>query len=289
MFCKNCGKELADDCNFCSNCGTKWKDNHTGSQRDYKRHEVPRENNEQFYKQTWFGILMLCVFWPVGLYLLLRYGGKAAKVIGSLFGVMIIGVFLTAIMGALSIHSTNSEDSSENPLVAVMQERQSNSVPSQQAFNDLLAEYGKAYKNAKTDLQKADVANQYQNKIDNFLGNGHVENWVAKVDCIEASYDNKEAKIFLIYYVGDVKYEVSTGIVDMGKIKTLVPTGSNVYKKATDLIKGDIVSFSGRFVKRYGEESYFNKYSYDNTSPELLFKFDDIELERSAPKRISYL
>lgn len=62
--------------------------------------------------------------------------------------------------------------------------------------------------------------------------------------------------------------------------------GSNVYKKATDLIKGDIVSFSGRFVKRYGEESYFNKYSYDNTSPELLFKFDDIELERSAPKRI---
>ena len=286
MFCKNCGKELADDCNFCSNCGTKLKDNHTGSQRDYKRYETPRENNEQFYKQTWFGILMLCVFWPVGLYLLLRYGGKAAKVIGSLFGVMIIGVFLTAIMGALSIHSTNSEDSSENPLVAVMQERQSNSVPSQQAFNDLLAEYGKAYKNAKTDLQKADVANQYQNKIDNFLGNGHVENWVAKVDRIEASYDNKEAKIFLIYYVGDVKYEVSTGIVDMGKIKTLVPIGSNVYKKATDLIKGDIVSFSGRFVKRYGEESYFNKYSYNNTSPELLFKFDDIELERSAPKRI---
>ncbi len=284
MFCKNCGKELADDCNFCSNCGTQLKDNHTGSQRDYKRYEAPRENNEQFYKQTWFGILMLCVFWPVGLYLLLRYGGKAAKVIGSLFGVMIIGVFLTAIMGALSIHSTNSEDSSENPLVAVMQERQSNSVPNQQAFNDLLAEYGKAYKNAKTDLQKADVANQYQNKIDNFLGNGHVENWVAKVDRIESSYDNKEAKIFLIYYVGDVKYEVSTGIVDMGKIKTLVPIGSNVYKKATDLIKGDIVSFSGRFVKRYGEESYFNKYSYDNTSPELLFKFDDIELERSAPK-----
>ena len=209
MFCKNCGKELADDCNFCSNCGTKLKDNHTGSQRDYKIYEVPRENNEQFYKQTWFGILMLCVFWPVGLYLLLRYGGKAAKVIGSLFGVMIIGVFLTAIMGALSIHSTNSEDSSENPLVAVMQERQSNSVPSQQAFNDLLAEYGKAYKNAKTDLQKADVADQYQNKIDDFLGNGHVENWVAKVDCIESSYDKKSAKIFLKYYVGDVEYEIS--------------------------------------------------------------------------------
>ena len=286
MFCKNCGKELADDCNFCSNCGTKLKDNYTGSQRDYKRYEVPRENNEQFYKQTWFGILMLCVFWPVGLYLLLRYGGKAAKVIGSLFGVMIIGVFLTAIMGAFSIHSTNSEDSSENPLVAVMQERQSNSVPSQQAFNDLLAEYGKAYKNAKTDLQKADVANQYQNKIDDFLGNGHVKNWVAKVDRIESSYDKKSAKIFLKYYVGDVEYEITTGIVDEGKIKTLVPVGSDVYKKASDLISGDIVSFSGRFVKRYGEESYFNKYHYDNTSPELLFKFDDIELERIAPKRI---
>ncbi len=135
-------------------------------------------------------------------------------------------------------------------------------------------------------MQKADVADQYQNKIDDFLGNGHVENWVAKVDCIESSYDKKSAKIFLKYYVGDVEYEITTGIVDEGKIKTLVPVGSDVYKKASDLISGDIVSFSGRFVKRYGEESYFNKYHYDNTSPELLFKFDDIELERIAPKRI---
>lgn len=284
MFCKNCGKELADDCNFCSNCGTRLKNSQQDALNDYRSYEASRDNNEQFYKQTWFGILMLCVFWPVGLYLLLRYGGKAAKVIGSVFCVFIIGVFLTAIMGTLSIHSTNSEVPSENPIVKIMQEKQNVSMPSQNVFNDLLAEYRKAYKDAKTELQRADVANRYQKEIDDFLGNGYVENWVAKVDRIESSYDNKEAKIFLIYYVGDVKYEVSTGIVDMGEVKTLVPIGSDVYKKASDLIRGDIVSFSGRFVKRYGEESYFNKYQYDNTSPKLLFKFDDIELEKSAPK-----
>lgn len=284
MFCKNCGKELADDCNFCSNCGTRLKDNQQGVPSGYKRHEASRENNEQFYKQTWFAIFMLFVFWPIGLYLLFKYCGKAAKVIGAILGLIIIVTFLTAITGVFSIHNTKSEMTSENPIVKVMQEKQSNSVPSQQAFNDLMAEYGKAYKNVKTDLKRADVANQYQNKIDNFLGNGHVENWVAKVDRIEPSYDNKEAKIFLIYYVGDVKYEVSTGIVDMGQVPTMVPAGSDVYKKATDLIKGDIVSFSGRFVKRYGEESYFYKYHYDNTSPELLFKFDDIVLESCTPK-----
>lgn len=286
MFCKNCGKELADDCNFCSNCGVSLKDNQQGVQRDYKRYEAPRENNEQFYKQTWFAILMLFVFWPVGLYLLFRYGGKAAKVIGSIFGVMVIGAFLTATMGAFSIHGTNSENSSENPLVTVMKEKKNASVPSQQAFNELLAEYRKAYKNAKTELQKADVANSHQKKIDDFLGNGYVENWVAKVSRIESSYDRKEAKIFLSYYVGDVKYEVSTGIVDMGEIKTLVPIGSDVYKKASDLIEGDIVSFSGRFVRRYGEESYFNKYRYDNTFPELLCRFDDIKLERTVTKKL---
>lgn len=112
-----------------------------------------------------------------------------------------------------------------------MQEKQNASVPSQKAFNELLAKYRKAYKNAKTELQKTDVANSHQKKIDDFLGNGYVENWVAKVRRIESSYDRKEAKIFLSYYVGDVKYEVSTGIVNMGEIKTLVPVGSDVYKK----------------------------------------------------------
>lgn len=285
MFCKNCGKEFADDCNFCSNCGTRLKNNQQSSQRDYKRDEAPRENNDQFYKQTWFGILMLCVFWPVGLYLLFRYGGKAVKVIGSIFGVILIGTLLTAISTTFSISGISSIGE-DDPVVEVMQEKQNASVPSQKAFNELLAKYRKAYKNAKTELQKADVANSHQKKIDDFLGNGYVENWVAKVRRIESSYDRKEAKIFLSYYVGDVKYEVSTGIVNMGEIKTLVPVGSDVYKKASDLIEGDIVSFSGRFVKRYGKESYFNKYRYDNTFSELLCRFDDIKLERTVTKKL---
>lgn len=286
MFCKNCGKELVDDCNFCSNCGTRLKDSQSGNQRDYKRHEPPRENSEQFYKQTWFAILMLFVFWPVGLYLLFRYCGKAAKVIGAIFGLILIGTLLTAISTTFNISGIGGSIGKDDTIVKVIQEKQNSSVPSQQAINTLLAEYRKEYKTAKTDLQKADIANRHQKRIDDFLGDGHVQNWIAKVDRIESSYDKQGAMIFLRYDVNGVEYEVLTGIVDMGEISTTVPVGGDVYKKAADLIKGDIVSFSGMFVKYRGEESYFYKYHYDNTSPELLFKFDEIELERCAFKRL---
>ena len=51
MQCKYCGQTIPDNANYCSGCG-----------------RAVRE-------QGWFAVLMLFIFWPVGLYLLWRYHG----------------------------------------------------------------------------------------------------------------------------------------------------------------------------------------------------------------------
>lgn len=90
MYCKNCGRDVAPNTNFCPHCGTRLND----AGNEYRRRDdFSRDNNEQFYKQTWFGILMLFVFWPVGLYLLIKYGGSFTKVVFGVFAGLIMLLF----------------------------------------------------------------------------------------------------------------------------------------------------------------------------------------------------
>lgn len=90
MYCKNCGRDVAPNTNFCPHCGTRIND----AGNEYRRRDdFSRDNNEQFYKQTWFGILMLFVFWPVGLYLLIKYGGSFTKVVFGVFAGLIMLLF----------------------------------------------------------------------------------------------------------------------------------------------------------------------------------------------------
>lgn len=276
MYCKYCGKEIANNSESCPHCGRSLKEFGEHSQTSHK------ENNDQFYKQTWFGIIMLFVFWPIGLYLIFKYSGKFTKIlIGGFFGL----IFITALGTTFNkIHIF--DDSWDKNVAKVMEEKLDQSVPSQKIFNELLTDYKNEYKNAKTDLKRVSVVLNHQRKIDEFLQSGDVKNWVAQVYLVEPTYDKKAAKIALRYNIDGVNYEITTGIIDSYNVKTLIPTNSKLYEKATGLVKGDIVTFSGRFVKDYGENSYFNKYRTDNTSPELKFQFEDINVEVLAPKVI---
>lgn len=64
MQCKYCGQTIPDNANYCSGCGRAVREEAT---------EVKRES--KFWEQGWFAVLMLFIFWPVGLYLLWRYHG----------------------------------------------------------------------------------------------------------------------------------------------------------------------------------------------------------------------
>lgn len=270
MYCKYCGKEIANNSESCPHCGRSLKEFGEHSQTSHK------ENNDQFYKQTWFGIIMLFVFWPIGLYLILKYSGKITKIIvGAFFGL----IFIVALdLGLNRIHINDDRD---NHVSKIMEEKVNASVPSQKTFNELLTQYKSEYKDAKTDLKRASVALNHQRKIDEFLQSGYVKNWVAKVYLVQSTYDKKAARITLVYDVDGVKYEIATGLDD----KTSIPADSKLYEKAAGLFKGDIVTFSGRFVKDYGDDSYFKKYRDDNTSPNMTFQFEDINVEVLAPAK----
>lgn len=78
MNCKKCGKELMEKDQFCKFCGSA----------------VEVKNSNRVVSRTWFIVLMLIVFFPVGLYLMWKSNwNKVAKVMVSLvFAIGFIGV-----------------------------------------------------------------------------------------------------------------------------------------------------------------------------------------------------
>ena len=89
MICVKCGNEVGG-ANFCSECGANMM----------KEIPLPINNenyhdrfNEKLYKSIWFTILMLIVFFPVGI-VLMRASGKFNKTlcfaITLFFGLIIL-------------------------------------------------------------------------------------------------------------------------------------------------------------------------------------------------------
>lgn len=88
-FCEFCGNELEINASFCSNCGKQLN-------IKKKEEQIQKEVKSKFYKKTWFIILMLIIFFPVGLFLMWKYSNwnKYLKIGVSIFFVIayIIGL-----------------------------------------------------------------------------------------------------------------------------------------------------------------------------------------------------
>ena len=62
MKCPSCGNENPTETKFCASCGAKLSPESPGQQ--------PQPQKKPFFKKTWFVILMLIVFFPIGLVLM---------------------------------------------------------------------------------------------------------------------------------------------------------------------------------------------------------------------------
>lgn len=62
MKCPSCGNENPTETKFCASCGTKLNPESAGQQ--------PQPQKKPFFKKTWFVILMIIVFFPIGLALM---------------------------------------------------------------------------------------------------------------------------------------------------------------------------------------------------------------------------
>lgn len=133
MQCKYCGQQIPDNANYCSGCGRAVREEAT---------EVKRES--KFWEQGWFAVLMLFIFWPVGLYLLWRYHGVFAKAIVGIFLLIILLTFITALGSSLHIRK------SDNSFVKITDSVVAESIPSQKKFNEIQASYNQNEKKSMT-------------------------------------------------------------------------------------------------------------------------------------------
>lgn len=114
MFCKKCGKELKEGALFCENCGAKVEENTTGANQDTIVDE------KKFYQTTWFSILMIFIFAPVGIFFIWKNKilKKPACVIVTIIAVFIALLQFEVIFGGDETTNTVSKNnyniSSEN-------------------------------------------------------------------------------------------------------------------------------------------------------------------------------
>ena len=89
MKCQNCGNEIETNQPRCPYCGTPI--------------ETPSLPKRKWYQTTAFTIIMLILFWPVGLFLMWKYQKQWKKPVKIVISV----IFAIAIIGSLATPSSN--------------------------------------------------------------------------------------------------------------------------------------------------------------------------------------
>lgn len=259
MQCKYCGQPIADNSNYCSNCGRAAHVEATELRRERK-----------FWEQGWFAVLMLFVFWPVGLYLLWKYHGIFAKAIVSIFLFMFLSGFIIALGNGL--HIGESDDLFVKSAHSVIAE----SVPSQERFNEIQLRYNQNEKKTMTELEKAEFKKSYEREFNEFFKSGYVKKWCGKVYSIESEKSGMAAYVKLNCYFPEAKYTFETKKYSIDE--TLIPADSELYKKIMSLQKGDIVVFSGKLVNNdYSKKIVDLTTPYGYMNEKIYIKFTDIE------------
>ena len=259
MQCKYCGQTIPDNANYCSGCGRAVREEAT---------EVKRES--KFWEQGWFAVLMLFIFWPVGLYLVFWYNGKLAKIMVSVFLFIILWIFITQFGADLLSKKT------DNPLVKISDSVVADSIPSQEKFNELLASYNQNERKSMTELEKAEFNKSYEKEFNEFFKDGYVKKWCAKVARIESVNSGMAAYVELRCDYPKAEYTFATK--QYATDKMLIPADSELYKKIMPLKRGDVVIFSGKLMSDdYSKKIVDLTTSYGYMDKKLYIKFMDIE------------
>lgn len=112
MKCPSCGNENPAETKFCGFCGAKLSPESSAQQSNtaYQnfKPEYPQPHNEPFFKQTWFIILSLIVFFPVGLVLMWSFKKEWKTTVKI---IVTAGIVLLFIIGLAVGGGENDSDS----------------------------------------------------------------------------------------------------------------------------------------------------------------------------------
>lgn len=115
--------------------------------------------------------------------------------------------------------------------------------------------------------------------IQNFLSDLNIQNWVGRLKTMST---NSEGKAYIDIQLENSNIEVKTwsnGLSDMFD-KTLIPNGTELYNRISELSKGSRIQFSGVF--KTNEKDYITESSMTEsgamTTPKFIMSFVDISL-----------
>lgn len=165
MFCKKCGKELKAGALFCENCGAKVEENTTGLNQE------TIVNKKKFHQTTWFSILMMFIFAPVGIFFMWKNKifKKPVRVI-----VTVIAVFISLVQIGAIFEEDTPKTISENNSNISSEDSSYEDDDDYSLYDNGIEEYNEAdkasYDTGITYDQLARTPDDYENKKVKFSG-----------------------------------------------------------------------------------------------------------------------
>ena len=140
MYCPNCGQQNPENVQFCPNCGISQQNphqQHTEHPQSFANHTPPSQQKNKWYQKTSAIILLLIVFFPVGLFLMWKHSNWS-KVVKIIITVIIIILALFSLLGEDKTDSNNDTTTSTSASATIATE-QTTEAPATIAENKNIA------------------------------------------------------------------------------------------------------------------------------------------------------
>lgn len=246
-------------------------------------------------KPLFWPILWIFLFYPVGItwtFLRLHKNSKiTGKTLGrNIFFTLIAFTTLSMIFGAFVGNDTNNEIllASKNTGTQVANQNNINQIKLpviEKKFIFTIESYYDAYENAANELKKSSLRNNRKNMLSNLIEN-NPKSWIGKIeDMGTTGQGNAYLSITLLH--SNITFSTNNNeFSEALSSHTLIPLSSSLFKKISDLKKGDIVEFSGTFFTSH--QDYLKEQSITEdgsmTEPDFLFRFTKVEIANNLEK-----
>jgi len=252
--------------------------------------EISNKAKDKWYDNIVIVIVLLIIFFPVGLYGAWKSEkrSKKSKIIIS----CVFGFFLLVVISGNDDSSTENTNikstTNNNKMVSEKSKSQNQNLPSDQtSFISIIEKFSKEYKKAGNDMKKSAVRTKRGQAIGewasggpNFIGIVFCENWVGKISSIGTNNDGKGILEVELKGTNIIKLKTNNNAFsDTLSIPTLIEQSSPMFVKLSDMNKGDLIRFSATFLSSdkndFISEMSMTEYG-SMTDPEFIVQFSKI-------------
>ena len=231
--CPECGKEISDKARSCPHCGNPIRRNGMADS-DASFHSMSTsEKSKKFYEKGWFCILMLILFFPVGLFLMWKY-----KIFSQTVRTIITVFIAIAFVGNVLLNSIADSGNQEAETTTQNTEK-SNKVTTESQKETDNSENG----------QVNTVPIDFEKELEVFSSNEYL--YITNSDLNTYSVNMEGVKVYVVTQIDDIKADMIQSTLSDGYMMSSFHVGdSDKYQKyESSLNKDDLVAILGTVSK----------------------------------------